>query len=294
MVMVRPSAPLGRELAQRGEDELRFLDRVDGAAVAPVRLADPGVARPARNGDHRHEAAPARDPGVEPGRLRDDSGVSANAAGDRSEPADASGLLVRDRADHEVAGEAKAERGEDLGGEGHRRDAALHVARPAPVEPTVADLGLIGIARPALAWLAGDDVHVAVHEQAPAASAPGEAGRELRPALEVDVGRREARSGDVSGRRFPEIHLGACCTQAGGEILLEGSLVPRGRTRLARRRVETDEVSGERDNVVRALLDLVDCAALVSGQAHARARASTLRRAASTTSGGAAPGPSSS
>ena len=101
-----------------------------------------------------------------------------------------------------------------LGGEHHARDAALHVARAAAIEVAVAHLGPVGIARPAVARLRGDDVDMAVQEQAAPAARAGEPRRQLRAPVEPQAGRHLPRPGDVGGVGLPDVHGGARGAQA--------------------------------------------------------------------------------
>jgi hypothetical protein len=82
----------------RRENERQLLDRVHGAAVAPVRLRHLGVAGPAFDGDDRREGAAAGDPGVEARRLGAETGVGLHAAGDGGHATGARRLLVGDGA----------------------------------------------------------------------------------------------------------------------------------------------------------------------------------------------------
>ena len=178
-----------RRRAHGVQDDAHLLDRVHRAAGLPVRLRHLGVPGPALDGDGRRQRAAARHPDLERRRLRHDAGVGAHAVPRGGEPAGAGRLLVGDGVHDHVAGELHAEPREHLGRVDHARDAALHVARAAPVQVAVADLGPIRVARPALARVGRDDVDVAVQEQALAAARAGEPGGELRAAVEAP-GRR--------------------------------------------------------------------------------------------------------
>ena len=132
--------------------------------------------------------------------------VGAHAVRDRGDAARPGRLLVGDRVHEQVAGEADVEPGERLGGQHHRRDAALHVAGAAAVELAVAHDRRVRVVRPALLGLAGDDVDVAVEQEAAPAARPGEARQQLRPAVEVEVERHlraRARPRAAAPRRRP-------------------------------------------------------------------------------------------
>ena len=65
MLEIGARAPLLAQARDRVEHDLRLLDRVDGAAVAPVRLAQLGVAGTALDRDRRVDRAAAGDPDLE-------------------------------------------------------------------------------------------------------------------------------------------------------------------------------------------------------------------------------------
>ena len=78
-----------------------------------------------------------RDGDMQVRRLGHDAGVGAPLGHERF-GADAGVLLVDDAGDDETAGVEAAGLGDDAGGANHRRDAALHVLRPAAVDAAVA------------------------------------------------------------------------------------------------------------------------------------------------------------
>ena len=201
--VVRVRAPLLAQRADRLQQDAGLLDRVHASALAPVRLGELGVGGAALDHERRVQRAAARDPDVERGRLGDDAGVRLDAVRHGGDPAGAGGLLVGDRVDQHVAAQRHAEPHERLGGEHHRRHAALHVARAAAVELSVALGGAERVARPALARLDRDGVDVAVEQQAAAAARAREAGEQLRAALEAQPGRDLAAAGHVLRRRLP-------------------------------------------------------------------------------------------
>ena len=122
---------------------------------------------------------------------------------DRGQPAGARRLLVGDGVDDQVAAQAHAQLGQQLGGEHHCGDAALHVAGAAPVEVAVAHLGRERVARPALARLGRHHVDVAVEQQAGPPPDAGEAGGHLRAALEAERAGDLAAARDLVGRPAP-------------------------------------------------------------------------------------------
>ncbi len=193
-------AQCSRSRAHGLEHDRHLLDRVDRAALLRRQLVDAGVPGAAADRDARQQAAAAGDPDDEPARLRHDRGVGLQRAG-CEEPAGAGRLLLGDGVDDQVAGERHAELGERAGGDDHARDAALHVARAAPVEQPVAHVGdeRVGL-RPVAARLGVDDVDVAVEQQRPPAAAAAEARDELRPAVERR-GRRAPSDAAAARRR---------------------------------------------------------------------------------------------
>src|SRR5262249_30655798 len=152
------------------------------------------------------------------------------------------------------SGERRAERGDDLRREHHRRDAALHVARAAAVQAAVPHLGPEGVARPLLARLHGDRVDVAVEQEAPAAARAGEARGELRPAREVEARREERLALEPRGVRLPDLDLGAGIAEPVRQEGLEPRLVARRIADRAGGRVEADERGGELDELGPAAL----------------------------------------
>ena len=244
-----------RSRRDRVEHDLRLLDRVDGAAVAPVRLAQLGVAGAALDRDRRVDRAAAGDPDLERRRLGHDARVGAHAVGDRCDAARARRLLVGDRVHEQVACEADVEPGEHLGREHHRRDAALHVAGAAAVELAVAHDGRVRVVRPARLGLAGDDVDVAVEQQAAPAARAGEArdaaaaGRRSRgwngtcgPRTSSGLGSQTSTAAPAADRRSARSACSAASSRAGSPGIARG-------------RVEADQCGGELDELVTALGD---------------------------------------
>ena len=158
------------------------------------------------------------------------SGTIAASACEQARGEEAAGagrLLLGDRVDDQVAGQRHAELRERAGGHDHARDAALHVARPAPVEPAVADHGGERIRlRPVAARLDVDDVDVAVEQQRAAAAAAAEARDELRAPVERElVGHHRVRAqrgrvglvqDDVGAVRAQQARPGAPAARAPG------------------------------------------------------------------------------
>ena len=191
------------------EDDRHLLDRVDRAALLRRQLVDARMPCAAADGDARQQAAAAGDPDDEAARLRHDRRVGLQRARGE-EPARARRLLLRDGVDDHVARKRDAELGERAGGDDHARHAALHVARAAPVEQRVADLGDEGIAlRPVGARLGVDDVDVSVEQQRAPAAAAAEARHELgrpsnsRSSGTIGCGRSAAASGSCSSTSAP-------------------------------------------------------------------------------------------
>src|SRR5206468_4876181 len=110
---------------------------------------------------------------VEVRRFGDDREVARHAGPDRRERALASVLLAGDERHDELAADRirRAARDERPDGADDRGDAALHVARAAPVEPAVADLAGPRIDRPRRRVAGGHDVDMAGQDDAPSAPA---------------------------------------------------------------------------------------------------------------------------
>ena len=231
------AAPLAAQPLDAVEQVARHLDRVDGAALAPVGGPVLGVPGAPRHGDLAVGAAAAGRPHLEPGRLGDDREVGRDAVARAGERADAGGLLVGVRADDHVAAQV-ARRRERLGRDHHRGDPALHVARAAADQAVALDAGAELLRRP------GHDVDVAVEQQRAAAARAAEARRELRAALEADAVRgRERVAGDVLARGLPDLDLGARRAQPLGQVGLQLGLLPGGVARvLAAGRVVGDQL----------------------------------------------------
>src|SRR6185312_16273642 len=93
------------------------------------------------------------------------------------------------------------------------------------IEVAVAHLGLVRVARPAVARLGRHHVDVAVEEEALAAAGAREPGRQLRPALEAEPGRHLPRAGDVGRRGLPQVHRRAGGPEPVAEIVLQARLL---------------------------------------------------------------------
>ena len=155
------------------------------------------------------------------------------------------------------------------GGDDHARDAALHVAGAAAVEPAVAHHGgeRVGL-RPVGARLDVDDVDVAVEQQRAPAAAAAEARDELRAAVEREpVGHHRVRP-QRGGVGLVQLDLGAVRAQQRGDVLLQRALLARGRARGVRHGVEGHELARQRDERVAARRDGVDDALLVGRELH--------------------------
>ncbi len=199
-------APCFAERRDRIEHDCGFLDRVDGATESPVGLANLRVPGPAGHRDHAVVRAAARDPGLEAGRLGHDAGVRPQAVLDQRRASRARGLLVRVGRDEQIAVERHPERGQRLDREHHRRDPALHVARPPPVQAPVAHRRDERVARPLRTRLRGHDVDVTVEHQRPPCATPSYTRDQLRPPLERKPGRNQRHPGQRTGVRLPQIH----------------------------------------------------------------------------------------
>ena len=147
------------------EHDGHLLDRVDRSALLGRQLCDARMAGAAVHRDAREQTAAARDPDRELGRLGHDGGVGLQQTG--GEQAAGTGrLLVGDRVDDQIARQRHAQIGQRAGRDDHARDAALHVARPAAVEQTLAlDRRERVRERPGRARLDVDDVDVAVEQK---------------------------------------------------------------------------------------------------------------------------------
>ena len=75
MALVLTVGPLGGQRSSPSRT-VRLLDRVDAAALAPVRLVHLGVGRAALHGQRSVQEPARRDPEVQPGRLWDEAGVA--------------------------------------------------------------------------------------------------------------------------------------------------------------------------------------------------------------------------
>ena len=143
-----------------------------------------------------HEAA-MRDGDLHVRRLRDDRGVRAQGGGDGL-GADARELLVGDCGDDDVPAQAPAVR---VGGRKHaRREAALHVVRPTPVQTVALQSRAERIGHPDHA----DRVHVRVEHQRGAVPTPARDRHDVRPT------RRGLRQRRVESRAFAPLRDEAC------------------------------------------------------------------------------------
>ena len=224
----RHGAPLDQRAGRAGQHERRVAAGGDGGHQRGAALAELGVAlldgheQPAEVGDGvdpelglRRVRGPAGegdlDQGVaaqalgegQPGRLAHDGDVrvhpEAGQGGEHGLGPRAGVLLVGDEREHHPAGRAGA--GELLGGDDHRRDAALHVARAAAAEA----VGLDGRGERVGHALDADGVEVAGEHDGGAGgrvrfagrSPPGSGGRRARGG--DDVGREPAALQPVRG-----------------------------------------------------------------------------------------------
>ena len=143
------------------------------------------------------------------------------------------------------------------------------MSRGAPAEELpVPHLSSQGIACPAVPRLGRDRVDVPVQEQAPALSRSLEPGDELGPALEAEAVRKKRVAGEVSRIGLPDLHLGSCRPKTRTEVLLELNLLPRRVLHLPGRRVEADQLGGERDEIVATARDRIDDPLLSIAQRH--------------------------
>src|SRR5262245_2150356 len=157
---------------------------------------------------------------------------------------------------------------QDLAGEDHRGDPALHVARAPTVEHVVSDFGRERVARPSLKRLRRNGVDVTVQEQRLPASDTGKARNKLRPPLEAQPGRYEWPTLNLFRRWLPEVDLSTGDAKPVCEVGLQRRLVPGWVVGVPRRRVEADERRGEFDELVSALRDRVADHSLALAQAH--------------------------
>jgi hypothetical protein len=162
------------QLAEGGEDRPGLHDRVH----AEVRAR--AVRGPAGDLDVGPHESLVRDDQLELGRLGDDRGVGAGRP-EHLLDADARVLLVGDRGDDDVPGQA--ERGGLAAGDERRGDPGLHVVRAAAVEPVALDARRVRVAHAP----DGDRVEMAAEQQRPPAARARRAhddARTARSALE--------------------------------------------------------------------------------------------------------------
>ena len=166
--------------------------------------------------------------------------------------AGAARLLVRVRADDDVATQPAA-RGERLGRDDHRRDAALHVARAATDDAAVAHWGSKG-PRPAVLRRAGTTSTWPFRSSERPPPAPGNRAASCgRPAKPIPPDGVSGWSGGVGGSGLPDVDLGAGAPQALREVGLQRGVLPRRRGGVATALgVEADQVAGEGDDLVAA------------------------------------------
>lgn len=162
-------------------------------------------------------------------RLADHGTVGFQTSADRRQGPPSSLLLV----DHAEERDAATERDPQLlGGDqrrGHRAERTLGVAGAAPVDPPVAEHTLEGIARPGFGSGHADGVHVAVEEQAAAARARAQRGREVGAAGPLGFPRRRLLRGEWERRsRFPELGVEPTAGKVSGQPRLGGLLAAGG------------------------------------------------------------------
>jgi hypothetical protein len=188
---------------------------------------------------------------------------------DEGEPSRAGGLLVGVRRHEQIAREPDPEPRQNLGGERHAGDAALHVAGPAPVELAVTYLRLERVARPLLEWLVRHGVDVTVEDEASSAALAGEARDELGAAVEPHPGWVQRLAVEIGRVGLEELGLGSRRLQPSGEMLLQGALLSGRIGRVPRGGVEADQPRGQFDELALAASDLGDDLLLERGERHA-------------------------
>ena len=193
---------------------------------------------------------------------------ACDAAQHQAEAACARRLLVRVRRDDQVTVQAHAGSRQHLGREHHAGDPALHVARAAAVEDSVADLGLERGARPPIERFRRHGVDVAVQEQRPSTARPGEARDELRAALETHSGDVQRLALELRTLELDQLGLRAGRREPPGEVRLERVLLPRRVVRFTGSGVEADQVGREPNEVLPPGIDLITDTLLVVGQRH--------------------------
>jgi len=152
---------------------------------------------------------------------------------------------------------------QELGREHHAGDAALHVARPSPVDAAVGDDRGERIVRPALDRARRDDVDVAVQEQRPAAAASREPRGELGPPLEREAVRDHPVARDELRLGLEDGNLRSNCAEPVAEVGLERRLLAGRVAVRMRRRVEGDQSPQQLDELVLGGGDRVADAALL-------------------------------
>lgn len=217
--------------------------------------------------DRGHERAAGAEPRRQARRLGDDPCVGPHARGRHGERARAGRLLVGDRADHEIAPQRNLELAQHLGGKQHRGHAALHVARSAAEQPSVAHLRRERRAGPSLARLGRHDVDVAVEQQVAPAAGPARPGHQLRPAAEVmTVGDRIPARRQLGHLGLPHPNRQPRGAQPCGNVILQRRLVARRVIRVRRTGVEGDEIAQQADQLVLSPRHLRDDALLQGRQ----------------------------
>ena len=160
-----------RALAELASDRLQLKrdPRGGGHRVAAQRrrrrvhrraLDDDAVVEQAAVGQHQ----------MHRGRLREHRAIGLDAALDHRARAGRVLLLAHRRGERHVAGRQFSALTQRDDGTEHRRQAALHVARAAPVKAAAGDLGTMWVARPSLAD--GDGVDVAGEQKVRPAAGP--------------------------------------------------------------------------------------------------------------------------
>ena len=214
------------EVGQRCHDGDELLDRAH--ALGATRR----VRGQAAHGEPEGQRPAVRGHDVEAGRLGDHAQVGGDAVPQQGEGAEAAVLLAAHGREHDIALEVDARRPDGPHRRPHRRDAGLHVARPAGDQALAAlDLERArdeGVSAPGVGVAGGHDVGVPVEQQGGPRAVAGEGGGH------ADGGRtRHLHAGEVAVALqsldvdVPLVDGQALVAPAACEVLLHLDLGPR-------------------------------------------------------------------
>lgn len=258
--------PVLPQLSHCVQDDGRLLRGTDRTTLAPVRLNGGHV--PGSTGDvhGRHQAAAARHPDAQAGRLGDDGRVRLQPMGDGGYAARTGRLLVGHGTDDEVAAKAHSTPVQGLDGDEDGRDPTLHVHGPPTVEPPLTHRGPVGIDAPQVTRLGRDRINVTVEQQPRSAARTRDRSEQLRETGPEQSGGHLTGGRHLLRSRLPQVNEGSSGRHPLAHVVLQLRLVVRNPGVHPGCRLESGEINGRAQHRVR--VDGVEDVAFQCAQCH--------------------------